>query len=83
MNFGYVRLNGRVVRSPTYDAESGYLGFWVADETGEVYISAYREVTEDLLTQNVVPAVGDKVCVAGTLGIRDDHIALTLNVPTT
>lgn len=81
MNFGYVRLNGRVVRSPTYDAESGYLGFWVADETGEVYISAYREVTEDLLTQNVVPAVGDKVTVAGTLRIRDDHIALTLNVP--
>lgn len=81
MNFGYVRLSGRVVRSPTYDAESGYLGFWVADETGEVYINAYREVTEDLLAHSVVPAVGDTVTVAGTLRIRDDHVALTLNVP--
>ncbi len=81
MNFGYVRLKGHVVRSPTYDAGSGYLGFWVADETGEVYVSAYREVTEDLLARNVIPAVGDRATVAGTLRIRDDHIALTLNVP--
>ena len=80
MNFGYVRLDGRVVRSPTYDAESGYLGFWLADETGEAYVSAYREVTEDLLARDVVPAVGDEVSVAGTLRIRDDHVALTLNV---
>ncbi|MCU0520710.1 MAG: hypothetical protein MUF84_08470 [Anaerolineae bacterium] len=80
MNFGYVRLSGRVVRGPTYDAESGYLGFWLADETGEAYVSAYRDVTDDLLGRDVVPAVGDEVSVAGTLRIREDHVALTLNV---
>ncbi|MBN1248174.1 MAG: hypothetical protein JXC32_10990, partial [Anaerolineae bacterium] len=80
MNFGYVRLSGHIVRNPTYDAESGYLGFWLADETGEAYISAYREVTEDLLANGVIPAVGDAASVAGTLRIREDHVALTLNV---
>ena len=79
MNFGYVRLNGHIVRNPTYDPESGYLGFWLTDETGEAYVSAYRNVTEDLLADSVIPAAGDEVSVAGTLRIREDHVALTLN----
>ncbi len=79
MNMAYVRLRGKVVRSLTYDAESGYLAFWLDDGTGEVRVSAYREVTEALVAAGSVPAPGDTVEVAGTLRVREDFLALTLN----
>lgn len=81
MNFAYVRLAGVVPHRPTYDRESGYLGFWVADGTGEVYVNAYRDVTQALVAQGTLPAAGDRITVAGTLRVRDDLVALTLNVP--
>jgi DNA/RNA endonuclease YhcR with UshA esterase domain len=81
MNMAYIKFSGQVVRSPTYDTESQYLGFWLNDGTGEVYISAYRDVTQVLLTEGRVPMLGDKVEIAGTLRIREDFISLTLNVP--
>lgn len=80
MNLAYVRVRGRVVRSLTYDPESDYLGFWVDDGTGEVHISAYRDVTQALMVEERIPAVGDEVEVAGTLRIREDYVSLTLNV---
>jgi DNA/RNA endonuclease YhcR with UshA esterase domain len=81
MNLAYVRLNGRIVRNLNYDPDSGYLGFWIADETGEVYVSMYRDVTASLLAHNLVPAIGDSVTVAGTLRIREDMVSMTVNVP--
>lgn len=81
MNLAYVRLSGRIVRNLNYDPETSYLGFWLGDETGEVYVSAYQDVTEDLLAHGTVPAIGDTVTVAGTLRIREDMVSLTLNVP--
>ena len=81
MNLAYVRLQGRLTRGLTYDPESGYLGFWLADETGEVHVNAYADVTRELLVQGRLPAIGDEVSVAGTLRIREDYVALTLNVP--
>ncbi len=81
MNMAYVKFKGQVARSPTYDAASEYLGFWLDDGTGEVYISVYRDVTQALLTQGHIPMLGDEVEVAGTLRIREDFISLTLNVP--
>lgn len=81
MNLAYVRLEGHVSRNLSYDPESGYLAFWLGDESGEIYVSAYREVTEALIEQGSLPAIGDKVSVAGTLRIREDMTSLTLNVP--
>lgn len=81
MNLAYVRLQGRLTRGLTYDPESGYLGFWLADETGEVHVNAYADVTRELLVQGKLPATGDEVSVAGTLRIREDYFSLTLNVP--
>ncbi len=81
MNMAYVRIAGKVSRSITYDPQSGYLAFWVDDGTGEVRVSAYRDVTESLVAARHVPALGDEVRVAGTLRIREDFVALTLNVP--
>ncbi len=81
MNMAYVKVAGRVSGSLSYDPESQYLGFWVADESGEVRVSAYRDVTEALLAAGKIPAPGDKITVAGTLRIREDFVSLTLNVP--
>ncbi len=81
MNMAYVRLQGAVVRSLSYDPESDYLSFWLDDGTGEVMVSAYRDVTRALIAEERLPTLGDNVEVAGTLRIREDFVSLTLNVP--
>lgn len=81
LNMAYVQITGYVARSLSYDPVGGYLAFWVEDGTGEVRVSAYRDVTEELLAAGHIPALGDEVTVAGTLRIREDYVALTLNVP--
>lgn len=80
MNMAYVRVQGRCTRTPIYDPQGDYLSFWIADETGEILVSAYRAQTRALIEEGRVPALGDKVEVAGTLRVREDFLALTLNV---
>jgi DNA/RNA endonuclease YhcR with UshA esterase domain len=79
MNMAYVRIEGHISRSVSYDPASGYLAFWLDDGTGEVHVSSYRDVTEALLAAGRIPALGDEAAVAGTLRIREDYVALTLN----
>lgn len=81
MNLAYVRIAGRCISVPSYDPQIGYLGFWVADETGELYVTSYRAETQKLIEEERVPALGDQVAVAGTLRIREDFRSLTVNVP--
>ncbi len=81
MNLAYVRVEGRCPRVPSYDPQTGYLGFWVADETGELYVASYRAETRALIEEGHVPALGDQVAVAGTLRIREDFRSLTVNAP--
>ena len=81
MNMAYVRLEGRCTRAPTYDPESDYLSFWLDDGTGEIRASAYRAETRQIIEQGLVPALGDVVEVGGTLRVREDFFALTINVP--
>ncbi len=81
LNMAYVRLEGRVTGKVTYDPNSQYLAFWLEDDTGTARISCYRGVTEALLRAGLIPAVGDQVSVAGTLRVREDSVALTVNVP--
>ncbi|MFL7792925.1 MAG: OB-fold nucleic acid binding domain-containing protein [Anaerolineae bacterium] len=81
MNMAYVRLEGRCTRAPSYDPESDYLSFWIEDDTGEIRVSAYRAETRQIIERAMVPALGDVVDVAGTLRVREDFFALTINVP--
>jgi DNA/RNA endonuclease YhcR with UshA esterase domain len=81
MNMAYVRLQGRVVRPPTYDAEGEYFSFWLRDETGELRVSAYRAETRELVEGGRVPELGDWVEVQGTLRVREELTTLTLNAP--
>ena len=78
-NFATVRIRGRVVPGTTYDPESEYLGFWIEDETGTIRVNAYRDVTRDLLRIGTLPWPGDAITIAGTLRVREDFTALTLN----
>ncbi|MFZ5917012.1 MAG: OB-fold nucleic acid binding domain-containing protein [Chloroflexota bacterium] len=79
MNLAYVRLQGQVTRGPSFDPETRSLGFWLADESGEIYVAAYRQQVDELLTSGQVPALGDGVSVAGTLRLRQDFVSLTIN----
>jgi DNA/RNA endonuclease YhcR with UshA esterase domain len=81
MNFAYARVEGWVVRGPDFYADSGYLAFTVADDSGEIRVSAYRGETDAMLARGQVPALGDRVSVAGTLRVREGGVALTINVP--
>ncbi len=81
MNMAYVRVEGLVNRSPSYDPEGDYLSFWVADDTGEVMVSVYRNETRELVRGGRVPQLGDWVEVKGTLRVREDFVGLTLNLP--
>lgn len=81
LNMAYVRLQGRVTGAITYDPNSQYLAFWIEDDTGTARVSCYRDVTQALLQAQRIPAAGDLVSVAGTLRVREDSVALTLNVP--
>ncbi len=81
MNMAYVRLQGRCIRAPTYDPQGGYLGFWIADATGEIHVSAYRAEAHKIIARGSVPALGDQVEVAGTLRVREDFRSLTINLP--
>jgi DNA/RNA endonuclease YhcR with UshA esterase domain len=81
MNMASVRVAGTCTRAPTYDPQGGYLSFWIDDGTGEVRVSAYRAETERIVAEGRVPAPGDAVEVAGTLRVREDLPALTINLP--
>jgi DNA/RNA endonuclease YhcR with UshA esterase domain len=79
MNLAYVRLEGRVIRGPSFDPDSHALAFWLADDTGEIYVAAYRHEAEELMVLERVPALGDRVSLVGTLRIREDFVSLTIN----
>ena len=78
MNLAYVRVEGRVTRPPSFDPDTDYLSFWLADDTGELRVSVYRDETREIVDLGRVPALGDRVAVEGTLRVREDFIALTL-----
>lgn len=79
MNLAYVRLEGQVTRGPGFDPDTHTLSFWLADDTGEMFVAAYRREAEELLADGAVPALGDRVRVAGTLRLREDFTSLTIN----
>jgi len=81
MNLATIRVEGRCTRSPTFDPDTGYLSFWITDDTGELRVSSYRAETETLLATGGVPGFGDRVSVVGTIRIRDDLRTLTINAP--
>jgi DNA/RNA endonuclease YhcR with UshA esterase domain len=81
MNWAYVRIEGLVIRQPSYDQGTGDLDLWLSDGTGEIMVVAYRPEAEMLLSDGLVPAMGDRVALEGTLRIKEDFQYLVVNVP--
>ena len=81
MNWAYVRVEGVVTRQPGYDPKTGALRLWIDDGTGEIMVSAYRSEAEELLAGGLLPVMGDRVALEGTLRIKEDFQYLVLNVP--
>ena len=85
MNFAYVRVVGTVSGEPRVFKEAGKvrsLRFSVDDGTGEISVTAFRSQAEDLVAQDRVPTLGDRVEVAGALSMTaDDDVVMRLQVP--
>jgi DNA/RNA endonuclease YhcR with UshA esterase domain len=81
MNWAYVRVQGTVVRWPSYDPQSGYLSFWLDDGSGELLVVAYRNQSQALIDDDGLPLIGDRVTVEGTLRLKDDLYQLVIRVP--
>ena len=81
MNWAYVKVQGTVVRWPSYDDQSGYLSFWLDDGSGELMVVAYRNQSQALINGDGPPLIGDRVTVEGTLRLRDDLYQLVIRVP--
>jgi len=81
MNYAYLRLAGTVSRQPSYDVEDGSLSFWLEDGSGELFVGLYEKEARVLLAAGNAPQLGDQVQVDGTLRVREDFTALTVNVP--
>ncbi|MBI4672689.1 MAG: hypothetical protein HY741_13605 [Chloroflexi bacterium] len=78
MNYAYVRLEGTVTRGPLYDPDAPALRFYLADDTGEIQVGAFRDVTQALVAAGKIPTAGDHVIVEGTLRVRDDFTSFNL-----
>jgi DNA/RNA endonuclease YhcR with UshA esterase domain len=81
LNMAYVRVEGLVTEGPDYDPQAEGLSFTLNDDSGELRISAYRTDARDLIAMGRIPAVGDRVSVAGNVRIREDFTALYINAP--
>jgi len=85
MNFAYVRINGVVTRDArvTYDEfanvkRPSYVTFNVSDDTGDIRVTAYKKVVEELIKEDLLPCVGDLVEMDGQLRVRGTNISITL-----
>jgi len=86
--FAHVRLKGIVTDTPRYYPEPydttgtrGTIRFYLNDSTGQVLVKTAIPVTEDLINNSRVPALGDNVDVQGTLYVGDENF-LSMNVIT-
>ena len=81
MNWAYVRTEGIVIRQPVDDPETGSIKFWISDGTGEILVIAYRQQASALREASLVPVMGDRIALEGTLRVKEDFQYLVLEVP--
>jgi DNA/RNA endonuclease YhcR with UshA esterase domain len=81
MNWAYIGLEGIASRQPAYDPEAGSLRFWLWDGSGEIMVVAYEPQAQALLDGGLLPVMGDRVVLEGTLRAREDFRYLVVDVP--
>ncbi len=78
VNLAYVRVSGRIISTPRYDPDSQSLSFHLSDDTGEITIHANRAETQSLISNSLIPQLGDRITLEGALRLREDSLSLTL-----
>jgi DNA/RNA endonuclease YhcR with UshA esterase domain len=81
MNWAYIRLEGIASQQPSHDVGDGSVRFWLQDGTGEILVVAYRTQAQELLAKGLLPVMGDRVSLEGTLRVREDFRYLVVDVP--
>lgn len=84
MNFAYIRVVGKVIEETHVTREGGNVRsvrFIIDDGTGEIPVTAFRTKGQELLDKNLVPSVGDRVDLVGSLSVSADRVALWLQAP--
>jgi len=82
MNFAYVRITGTVERNAYIGRKKGkvdYLSFSLDDGSGQVRVTAYRDIAQGLVEKGLAPTKGTLVDVSGSLSVpADGNVKLRL-----
>ncbi|MCL7454381.1 MAG: OB-fold nucleic acid binding domain-containing protein, partial [Anaerolineae bacterium] len=81
MNWAYIRIEGIASQQPSHDVGDGSVRFWLQDGSGEILVVAYRTQAQELLARGLLPVMGDRVTLEGTLRVREDFRYLVVDVP--
>ena len=81
MNFGYITVIGKAARPMRFyrngdKISSFYL--YLEDETGDIKVSGFKNVAQELNKAGVSVRKGDKVKVSGTVKVKDNSVSLLL-----
>lgn len=84
MNFAFVRMRGDAVddaRIFRRDGRVESVRFTLCDETGEIVVRAQRDRAQWLEDREMVPSVGDRMEVVGSLNVTPDGASLWIQAP--
>ncbi|OVE73760.1 hypothetical protein BVX94_03075 [bacterium B17] len=72
MDYAVVCVEGTVERKPYVSSSKGKrscVSFVISDDSGELRVSAYRDVARELIDRDAVPESGSSIRVSGRISI--------------
>ncbi len=85
MNFAYITIKGEATRPMKYYRDGDKVTscyIYLKDKTGDMRVTAYRQVAEKLYNKDVYILKGDQVEVSGKIRVAEgDKISMMLEVP--
>ena len=85
MNFAYITIKGVATRPMKYYRDGDKVNscyIYLKDKTGDMRVTAYRQVAEKLFNKDVYILKGDQVEVSGKIRVAEgDKVSMMLEVP--
>ena len=81
MNFGYITVIGKAARPMRFYRNSDKISsfyLYLEDETGDIKVTGFKNVAQNLNKAGVSVRKGDKVKVSGTVKVKDNSVSLLL-----
>ncbi len=81
MNFGYITVIGKASQPMRFYRNGGKISsfyLYLEDETGDIRVTGYKNVANDLNKEGIAVRKGDKVKVSGTVKVKDNTVSLLL-----